>query len=98
MNITVEKNGNKLEMAVSGRVDTTTAPEFEKKIMDNIDGITELIFDFKDLSYTSSAGLRVILKAQKQMNKQGEMKIRNVTDEVMDIFDVTGFSDILTFE
>ena len=98
MNITVEKNGNKLEMAVSGRVDTTTAPELEKKIMDNIDGITELIFDFKDLSYTSSAGLRVILKAQKQMNKQGEMKIRNVTDEVMDIFDVTGFSDILTFE
>ena len=98
MNITVEKNGNKLEMAVSGRVDTTTAPELEKKIMDNIDGITELILDFKDLSYTSSAGLRVILKAQKQMNKQGEMKIRNVTDEVMDIFDVTGFSDILTFE
>ena len=98
MNITVEKNGNKLEMAVSGRVDTTTAPELEKKIMDNIDGITELFFDFKDLSYTSSAGLRVILKAQKQMNKQGEMKIRNVTDEVMDIFDVTGFSDILTFE
>lgn len=98
MNITVEKNENKLEMAVSGRVDTATAPEFEKKIMDNIDGIAELILDLKDLSYTSSAGLRVILKAQKQMNKQGEMKIRNVSDEVMDIFDVTGFSDILTFE
>ena len=96
MNTTLNKDGNKLTITVSGRVDTTTAPELEKTVFDNIAGITELIFDLKDMPYTSSAGLRIILKAQKQMNRQGEMRVINVQSEVMEVFEMTGFSDILT--
>ncbi len=98
MNLTSTKENSKLTISVTGRVDTTTAPELEKYITDNIEGITELILDLKDMPYTSSAGLRVILKAQKVMNMQGDMKVINVCSDVMEVFDMTGFSDILTIE
>ncbi len=98
MDISTKKDGNSLVISVSGRVDTVTAPEFEKRITENIGGVSELVLDLKDMTYTSSSGLRVILRAQKLMNKQGSMKVTNVRDEVMEIFDVTGFSDILNIE
>lgn len=98
MQLSKKLEGNKLTITVSGRVDTITAPEFEKYINENIESINELILDLKDMSYTSSAGLRVILKAQKLMSAQGSMTVINVQDDVMEIFDMTGFSDILTIE
>ena len=98
MQITNERNGNTLTVSISGRVDTATAPELEKFIEENTEGISELILDVKEMSYTSSAGLRVFLKAQKKMNSQGKMIIKNVQSTVMEIFEMTGFSDILTIE
>ena len=85
MDISTKKDGNSLVISVSGRVDTVTAPELEKRITENIDGVSELMLDLKDMTYTSSSGLRVILRAQKLMNKQGSMKVTNVRDEVMEI-------------
>ena len=82
----------------SGRLDTVTAPEFEKAIKDSLPGLTELTLDFEDLEYVSSAGLRVLLSAQKVKNVQGSMKLIHVREAVMEIFDVTGFTDILTIE
>ncbi|MBQ7670294.1 MAG: STAS domain-containing protein [Clostridia bacterium] len=98
--MTINKNldGSKLTVALEGRLDTTTSPQLETELRDSADGITELIFDLADLDYISSAGLRVLLSAQKVMNKQGEMKIVNVKPEIMEIFDVTGFVDILNIE
>ena len=87
-----------LTINLGGRLDTTTAPELEAELKASIDEAKSLIFDFKDLEYISSAGLRVLLGAQKIMNKQGNMVIKNVNDVIMEIFEVTGFSDILTFE
>ena len=88
-----------LELAVSGRLDTNTAPKLEETIQGSIAGITTLILDFGELEYVSSAGLRVLLSTQKTMNKQqGKMIVRNVISEIMDVFDITGFSDILTIE
>ena len=98
MNITPTKKDGTLIVAVSGKMDTATAPELEKFITENTEGIAELILDLSDMNYTSSAGLRVLLKAQKLMNKQGSMKVTGVQSEVMEIFDMTGFSDILTIE
>lgn len=98
MQITNERNANSLTVFISGRVDTATAPELERFIEDNTEGVTELILDLKDMEYTSSAGLRVFLKAQKLMNIQGSMKVKNVQSGVMEIFEITGFSDILTIE
>lgn len=98
MNITSKKENGRLTVYISGRVDTVTSPEFEQFISENTDGITELILDLKDMSYTSSAGLRVILKTQKMMSKQGSMKVINVHNDIMEIFEMTGFSDILTIE
>lgn len=98
MNITKKLDGNKFEIKVDGRLDTTTAPQLEEEIKAGIDGVTELIIDFSDLEYISSAGLRVLLSAQKIMNKQGTMKVTGVNDTIMEIFDVTGFADILTIE
>ena len=98
MEINKNLEGSKLEIAVDGRLDTTTSPMLEKEIKDSLDGITELIFDFDRLEYISSAGLRVILTAQKIMNKQGKMKIKNVCEEIMEVFEITGFSDILSIE
>ena len=98
--MTIQKNqtGSKLTLAVEGRLDTTTAPELEKTLTGSLEGITELEFDFTNLDYISSAGLRVLLAAQKSMKKQGEMKVTHVNEMVMEVFEVTGFTDILTIE
>ncbi|MBQ7628005.1 MAG: STAS domain-containing protein [Clostridiales bacterium] len=96
LNINVKSEGEKLTVKLEGRLDTTTSPELESVLGMNLDGIKELVFDFNDLEYLSSAGLRVLLNAQKTMNQQGEMKVTGVSDAVKEIFDVTGFSDILT--
>ncbi|MCQ2054163.1 MAG: STAS domain-containing protein [Fibrobacter sp.] len=85
-----------MEIALDGRLDTMTAPQLETEIMGKLDGITDLRFDFVKLTYISSAGLRVLLTAQKIMNKQGRMIVQNVCPEIKDILEVTGFSDILT--
>lgn len=98
--MTINKNvtGTTLTVEVEGRLDTMTAPELEKALKDSLDGMTELVLDFANLEYVSSAGLRVLLSAQKIMNKQGSMVIRHVCETVMEVFEVTGFSDILTVE
>lgn len=98
--MTINKNvtGTTLTVGVEGRLDTMTAPELEKALKESLDGMTELALDFGNLEYVSSAGLRVLLSAQKIMNKQGSMVIRNVCETVMEVFEVTGFSDILTVE
>ncbi len=98
MTINTNKNGTNLELALIGRLDTTTAPELETVIKENVEGITELVLDFKELAYISSAGLRVILSAQKIMNKQGKMILRNVNETINEVFAITGFVDILTIE
>lgn len=87
-----------MTIAIEGRLETTTAPEIEAVVKSELDGITDLTFDFNKLDYISSAGLRVLLAAQKIMNKQGDMKIVGANDIVKEIFDVTGFSEILTVE
>lgn len=98
MTITKTQNGSELAVVVEGRLDTITAPELEKELNESLEGVTSLIFDLKKLDYVSSAGLRVLLSAQKKMNKQGEMKLIHVNETIMEIFEVTGFSDILTIE
>ena len=100
MIMTIEKNlnGTELTITIVGRLDTTTAPQLEAELKQSVNGVETLIMDFADLEYLSSAGLRVILAAQKVMNKQGEMIIRNVNETINEIFEVTGFIDILTIE
>ena len=98
MNIEKIINENELTVVLSGRLDTTTAPVLEGELRRSIDGIQKLIFDFASLEYLSSAGLRVLLSAQKIMNKQGEMIVKNVNETISEIFEVTGFADILTIE
>ena len=98
LNVAKDLNGSTLTVSLEGRLDTTTAPQFEEELKSSIDGITDLNLDLKDLAYISSAGLRVLLSAQKIMNKQGNMVVKNVSDEVNEIFEVTGFADILTIE
>ena len=98
MEITKNKDGGKLEIKVSGRLDTTTAPQLDEEVKSSIDGVTDMVFNLADLEYISSAGLRVLLASQKTMNKQGEMKVTAVSEPVMEIFEVTGFSEILTIE
>ena len=98
MTIEKKENGTDLTLTLSGRLDTTTAPLLEAELKKSIDGVGRLVFDFSSLEYLSSAGLRVLLAAQKVMNRQGEMVIRNVNETIADIFEVTGFSDILTIE
>ena len=98
MNILKTKNGDELTIALVGRLDTTTSPQLEGELRGGLDGVASLVFDLEKLDYISSAGLRVLLSAQKTMNRQGEMVIRNVKPEIMEIFDVTGFVDILTIE
>ena len=98
MNINQTRNGSELTIGLSGRLDTVTSPELENVLKNALEGVTMLIFDFSELSYISSAGLRVLLSAQKVMNRQGKMKCVHVSEIVMEIFDVTGFSDILTIE
>ncbi len=98
--MTIEKtlNGTELTINLIGRFDTTTAPQLEAELKQNISGVEKLVLNFAALEYLSSAGLRVLLAAQKVMNKQGEMIIRNVNETIAEIFEVTGFSDILTIE
>ena len=98
MNITKNNDEKKVTLTLEGRLDTTTAPELEKVTDETIPFADELIFDFSGLEYISSAGLRVILKAQKAMNQKGNMKLINVNEDMMEIFDITGFLDILTIE
>ena len=98
LNITKNTNETELTVALTGRLDTTTAPELEKELKASLDGVTTLVIDMTALDYISSAGLRVLLSAQKIMNKQGEMKVVHVGETIMEIFEVTGFSDILTIE
>ena len=96
----IEKNlnGTEVNVKVTGRLDTTTAPELEAELKQSFGGITKLVLDFMELEYLSSAGLRVLLSAQKTMDKQGEMIIKNVNETINEIFEVTGFIDILTIE
>lgn len=98
MDIKKVLNETTLTITLEGRLDTTTAPLFEEELKSSLDGVTELILDFSRLDYVSSAGLRVILAAQKTMARQGDMKLVGVNDDIMEVFDITGFSDILTIE
>ena len=97
MKIDLKKEDKKLTIKLGGKLDTNTSPELDSK-MNELEGIEEVIIDMKELDYISSAGLRVLLSMQKVMNKQGKMTIINVCENVMDIFEVTGFSDILDIE
>ena len=98
--MTINRNldGTTLTLAVGGRLDTTTAPELEKEIMEGLDGVTDLVVDFEKLDYISSAGLRALILAYKVMKTKGSLKITNINEIVREIFDVTGFSQILTIE
>ena len=98
LDIRKETENGTLTIELEGRLDTTTSPSLEEELKDSLEGISELVFDLKDLQYISSAGLRVLLSTQKVMNRQGEMQIRNVCPEIMEIFDVTGFVEILNIE
>ncbi len=98
LNIIKTIKNNEADFVLEGRLDTVTAPELEKELKASLDGVTELRIDFEKLDYISSAGLRVLLSAQKQMTKQGTMTLHHVNQTIMEIFEVTGFSDILTIE
>ena len=98
MTIQQIKNENALTVALEGRLDTMTAPELETTLKTALEGVEELTFDFEKLDYISSAGLRVLLAAQKTMNRQGSMKVVHANEIILEIFEVTGFSDILTIE
>ena len=98
--MTIEKisRDDELIITLNGRLDTTTAPQLESELKTSLGGVEKLVLDFAGLDYLSSAGLRVLLAAQKTMNKQGSMVIRSVNETIAEIFEVTGFSDILTIE
>lgn len=98
MTIDKRQNGTELTIKLEGRLDSVTAPELETALKESIVGVTDLVFDLAGLDYVSSAGLRVLLVAQKTMNKQGDMKIVHVCEEVYEVFDITGFTDIFTVE
>ena len=98
MNINIEKENGITVMKIEGRLDTTTAPELEKAINNEGEALKNLVLDFKGVDYISSAGLRVLLTAQKKMNVQGQMELNNVSEAVMDIFEMTGFADILVIK
>ncbi len=98
MVITKKANGNELLISLDGRLDTSTAPQLENEFKDGLNNVKDLIIDMEKLVYISSAGLRVLLKAQKTMNKQGSMLIKNVSQDIKDIFEVTGFDEILNIE
>ena len=98
MTIEITRGTDEIIFALTGRLDTTTAPALEKNIMENVNGIKNLILDFKELEYISSAGLRVLLSAQKKMQQIGTMKVKNVCEDVMEVFEITGFADILVIE
>lgn len=98
MNIEKKREGNEFTVELQGRVDTTTAPDLEKFLEENLGDAKSLVLDMAGLEYISSAGLRVLLNTQKKMNRVGKMTVKNVNEVVMEVFEVTGFSDILTIE
>ena len=98
MTIAKQQNGSALTLALEGRLDTVTSPELEKELKASLDGADSLILDFSKLDYISSAGLRVLLSAHKQMSAKGGMKVTNVNEIVREVFDVTGFADILNID
>lgn len=98
MEILKKLEGDKATICLQGRLDTITAPELEKELGVILPNLKTLVFDFENLEYLSSAGLRVLLNSQKVMNKQGTMVVRHVNDTIMDVFDMTGFTSILTIE
>ena len=98
MNISKEVNGSALTVALEGRLDTTTAPQLEAEFKTGLNDVKDLVIDMAKLVYISSAGLRVLLKAQKVMNKQGKMTVKNASQEILDIFEVTGFDELLNIE
>ena len=98
MTIVEERNNNVLTLKIEGRLDTNEAPTLEITINENLDGVTELMLDMNQLTYVSSAGLRVLLSSQKKMNKIGTMKLIGVCEEVMEVFEMTGFVDVLNIE
>ena len=98
MTIEIKKNAEATTVEIAGRLDTTTAPVLDKAISEDIEGTVNLTLDLKGLEYISSAGLRVLLSAQKKMQKIGSMKVTNVCEDVMEIFEMTGFADILVIE
>lgn len=98
MTVNAQKDGTKLTIVAEGKLGTTSAPELEKAVKNNIGGVTELVFDFAKLEYMASAGLRVLMSAAKVMKRQGNMKIINVTEPVMEVFMFTGMADILDIE
>lgn len=98
LNINKTIENGKADYMLEGRLDTVTAPDLEKDLKDSLSDVSELVLDFANLEYISSAGLRVLLSAQKTMAKQGGMKVTHVNETIMEIFEVTGFSDILTIE
>lgn len=95
MTITKHEEGKKLTITIEGRLDTTTAPELEAELNTSLEDVTELVLDMEKLIYLSSAGLRVVLAAQKRMNKQGHMTVAHVCADIMEVFEITGFVDIL---
>ena len=98
MTIEIKKSAEETLIEIVGRLDTNTAPALDKAINEDIDGTKNLVLNFKELEYVSSAGLRVLLAAQKKMQKIGSMKVTNVREEVMEVFEITGFADILVIE
>ena len=98
LNIKKTQDGTELTLALEGRLDTTTAPDLEKEVKEGLSGVERLVFELKELEYISSAGLRVLLTAQKTMNKQGSMVVKGANDTIKEIFEVTGFVDILNIE
>ena len=98
MNVNINKEDSNLTIEIEGRLDTLTSPELEKEVDTALDGITNLVVDLKNLEYISSAGLRVLLGVAQVMEDQGDMKVINVSSQVMDIFEVTGFDEVLTIE
>lgn len=98
MNIVKNRDGNKLDVIIDGKLDTASAPQLEALVNNELEGVEILVLDLAKLKYTSSAGLRTILLAQKTMNKQGKMILKHVGDDVLDVFDMTGLTDLLTIE
>ena len=98
MTIEIKKERKKLTLKIAGRLDTTFAPQMEKAVKENIGGIEELVIDMENLEYISSAGLRVLLSAKKKMDDTGSVKIKNVSEPIMEVFEITGFNEILTIE
>ena len=98
MNIIKNRDGDMLNVTLEGKLDTASAPEFETVVKNDLGGVTLLVLDLTKLKYTSSAGLRTIVLAQKTMNKQGKMVLRNVGEDILEVFDMTGLTDLLTIE